>query len=102
MKFTKARHFKPLGLRLPTVHMQLKHQPNVSAGSVQHVSPLCTVKDINIVPRRVQSALYNTSTTAWHDLAHFRNSENILKCGGDGRKPTTPFILQRNVADVFS
>lgn len=50
--------------------------------------------------RGAQCALYYTSPMARRDLAHFRNNNSVLKCGGKG--PTTPFILQRNVADVFS
>lgn len=50
--------------------------------------------------RGAQCALYYTSPMAWRDLAHFRNNNSVLKCGEEG--PTTPFILQRNVADVFS
>lgn len=71
---TKVGCFKSVGLGLPIVPLQLKHQLKVSARSVETPIPFCRIKATVIVPRSVQKALYNTSTMAWCDFVYYRTS----------------------------
>lgn len=97
-KFTKTRHFKPLG---PGLRLQLKPRPRVSAPSVPHVSRGSSTA-VSTAPRAAQPALSCAGPTARHDLAHFRNNGNGSECrGGGGKAQRHPLFFREMVLMRF-